>query len=272
MEYNKQAHFLLEKSLADKLRISSAEERRVLYQQLYNELFTQFPNIPEGLNISKEDRLAWQLRLLSRFFDKKKTILEIGAGDCLLSKELAKHFGHVTAYEVADSIPFIEGRPDNFELRIFNGVDMAQEDASVDIVYSNQVFEHLHTDDTEPLLQAYHRFLRSDGLLMIITPHRLTGPHDISREFTPEAEGFHMKEYTYSELSKLLRKEGFTKVRGYIGYSKIGYFPVIMPLLILMEKMYGILPGAWRRKIRGNTVIFNLFGIKLTARKKVNKL
>ena len=268
MSYDKYQHFQLERKLANELRNTTVEERRVLYGKLYNDLFSSFPNIPDGLNISKEDRLAWQLKLMKRLFDKNKTVLEIGAGDCLLSKELAKHFRKIIAYEVADSIPFIEGKPENFELKIFNGVDMKEQPSSVDIIYSNQVFEHLHLDDITPLLRDYHSYLTRGGKLVVITPHRYTGPHDISRDFTREAEGFHMKEYTYQEMKSILSAHGFKNIKGYIGYSKIGYFAVPMSLLVMAEKMFNIFPASMKRKMRGNSLVFNLFGMKIIAEKK----
>lgn len=267
MSYNKNEHFQLERKLANELRNTTTEQRRVLYGKLYNDLFSTFPEIAEGLNNSNDDRLAWQLKLMKHLYNKEKVVLEIGAGDCLLSKELARHYKKIIAYEVADSIPFIEGKPENFELKIFNGVDMHETEKSVDIVYSNQVFEHLHPDDTGPLLQAYHSYLTKGGKLVVITPHRLTGPHDISRDFTKDAEGFHLKEYTYKEMKTVLKTNGFKKIKGYVGYSKLGYWGIPVSLLIAAEKMYNLLPGGFRRKIRSNSLIFNLFGMKIIAEK-----
>jgi hypothetical protein len=171
------------------------------------------------------------------------------------------------AYEVASTIPFIKDKPDNLEIRIFNGVDMSEAEKSVDIIYSNQVFEHLHVDDVPPLLSAYHSFLREKGKLVVITPHRLTGPHDISRFFTDDAQGFHMKEYTYKEMKNVLKTGGFKKIKGYVGYSKWGYIGVNVNLLILAEKLYGVFPKSFRKKIRGNSLIFNFFGLKVIATK-----
>lgn len=268
MTYNKNEHFQLEKKLATELKNTTVEQRRILYGKLYNDLFSTFPGIAEGLSSSNDDRLAWQLKLMKRLFNKEKTVLEIGAGDCLLSKELAKHFKKIVAYEVADSIPFVEGKPDNFELKIFNGIDMHEQENSVDIIYSNQVFEHLHLDDITPLLKDYHSYLTKKGKLVVITPHRYTGPHDISRDFTKDAEGFHMKEYTYKEMRSILSSHGFRKIKGYIGYSKLGYFSIPMSLLIFSEKVFNIFPGSLKRKMRGNSLVFNLFGMKVIAEKK----
>lgn len=267
MSYNKYEHFQLERKLATQLKNTTADQRRVLYQKLYNDLFSSFPTIPDGLDSSNTDRMAWQLKLMKRLFNKEKTILEIGAGDCLLSKEFAKHFKKVVAYEVADAIPFVEGKPENFELKIFNGVDMNESPGSVDVIYSNQVFEHLHLDDITPLLNDYHSYLTKGGKLVVITPHRYTGPHDISRDFTKDAEGFHMKEYTYQEMKSILSAHGFKKIRAYVGYSKLGYFSIPMSLLILAEKFFNIFPTGFKRKVRGNSLVFNLFGMKIISEK-----
>lgn len=265
MAYNKFEHFQLEKKLADELRASTPDQRRILYQRVYNDLFSTFPELAHNLDSTPDSRIAWQLKLVKRLYDKNKIVMEIGAGDCLLSKELAKHFKKIIAYEVASSIPFIEGRPDNLELRIFNGVDMNEPASSVDVIYSNQVFEHLHPDDTVPLLNLYHKFLTPGGKLVVITPHRLTGPHDISRDFTKDAEGFHLKEYNYKEMRDLLRANGYHKVKAYVGYSKWGYFSMNMSVLIGLEKFCN---RFLKKRMKNSSLAFNLFGMKIIATKK----
>jgi 2-polyprenyl-3-methyl-5-hydroxy-6-metoxy-1,4-benzoquinol methylase len=268
MAYNKLQHFELEKKLANELRNSTLQDRKVLYKRVYNDLFSTYPEITHGVNATPEDRMNWQLKLLKRLFDKEKVLMEIGAGDCLLSKELAKHYKKIIAYEVADSIPFVEGKPDNFELKIFNGFDMTEPADTYDIIYSNQVFEHLHPDDTQPLLRAYHTFLKSDGRLVIVTPHKLTGPHDISRDFCDDAEGFHLKEYTYQELRAQLRATGYKNIKGYIGYSKLGYIGLGISFMVFLEKAYNGLPKFMKKKLRHSSILFNLFGLKIIAKKK----
>lgn len=69
-------------------------------------------------------------------------------------------------------------------------------------------------------------------------------------------------------MKSILSAHGFTRIRGYIGYSKIGYFAVPMPLLILSEKLFNLFPGSIKRKLRGNSLFFNLFGMKIIAEKK----
>ena len=267
MAYNKQQHFVLEKKLANELRNSTLQDRKILYKRVYNDLFTTYPEVTHGVNATPADRMNWQLKLLKRFFDKDKVLLEIGAGDCLLSKELAKHYKKIVAYEVADSIPFVEGKPENFELKIFNGFDMSEQPSSYDIIYSNQVFEHLHPDDTIPLLRAYNTYLNKNGKLVIVTPHKFTGPHDISRDFCENAEGFHLKEYTYKELKSLLKATGYKKIKGYIGYSKLGYIGLNISFMVFTERVYNSFPAFLKKRLRHSTVLFNLFGLKIIAEK-----
>lgn len=268
MAYDKYQHFVLEKKLANELRNSNLQQRRSLYMRVYNDLFTTFPEITHNVDATIDQRLGWQLKFLGRLFDKNKVFMEIGSGDCLLAKELTKHFKKVVAFEVADAIPFVAGTPDNFELKIFNGFDMKEEPASYDIIYSNQVFEHLHPDDTIPLLQSYHKFLKTDGHLVIVTPNRLTGPHDVSRAFCEDAEGFHLKEYTYKELKAQLQATGYKKIRGYVGHKKLGYFGLGISWLVAAEKCFNILPGFIKKRVKHSSVLFNLFGLKITAVKK----
>jgi SAM-dependent methyltransferase len=268
MAYNKFEHFQLERKLANQLRASTADQRRSMYGEVYNVLFSTFPELANKHEASTEERIGWQVKLVEKLYDKNKVFLEIGAGDCALSKAIAPHFKKIVAYEVADSIPFIEGKPGNFELKIFNGVDMHEPNGSMDVIYSNQVFEHLHIEDTLPLLKDYYSFLSQGGKLVVITPHRLTGPHDISRDFTKEAEGFHMKEYTYKELHDQMKATGFKNIKGYVGYSKWGYFSMPMSLLILAEKICDRLPIFFKKRLKNSSLAFNFFGMKVIATKK----
>ena len=80
---------------------------------------------------------------------------------------------------------------------------------TINVVYSHQVIEHLHPDDAVTHLQEVYRVLSPGGAYICATPNRLNGPHDISKYFDREATGFHLKEYTTTELYGLFRQEGF---------------------------------------------------------------
>ena len=60
-----------------------------------------------------------------------------------------------------------------------------------------------------------HRLLRPRGRYIFATPHRFSGPHDISRYFSDEPRGFHLKEWTYGELAKVAAAAGFSHSHTY---------------------------------------------------------
>jgi SAM-dependent methyltransferase len=87
-------------------------------------------------------------------------------------------------------------------------------DKSFDVVFSQQVLEHVHPDDVPRHFSEGFRVLRQGGMFAVETPNRRTGPQDVSRGFVPVAEGLHLKEWTVRELIGLFRRAGFTKLRG----------------------------------------------------------
>jgi SAM-dependent methyltransferase len=85
-----------------------------------------------------------------------------------------------------------------------------------DVVFWNDVIEHLPPAVTEQYLQAIKRMLRPGGRLITCTPSRLTGPHDVSRFVVPAGEqpmGLHLREYSHRELRALLQRAGFRRFR-----------------------------------------------------------
>ena len=209
-------HYLVEKSLATRLRSADAEQRRRLYSELYDELYARVPDHPQLTRKRSPDEsaaaLAPQLRLLAGFVDGNTVFMEIGAGDCALSFSLAGHVKQVYGIDVSESITSAESCPENFVLILSDGCSIPVPPGSVDVAYSNQLMEHLHPDDAEEQLRNIHAALRSGGKYICITPNPLNGPHDVSRYFDTTASGFHLKEYTTRELSRLLVRCGFEGV------------------------------------------------------------
>ena len=90
--------------------------------------------------------------------------------------------------------------------------------ADVDVIYSNQLMEHLHPEDAAEQLDNIFRALRPGGTYVCITPNRVNGPHDVSKHFDRIASGFHLHEYTYRELARLLRAAGFTRLEAVLDW------------------------------------------------------
>jgi SAM-dependent methyltransferase len=126
--------------------------------------------------------------------------------------------------------------------------------------------EHLHPDDALEQLENIFRALTPGGVYVCVTPNRLSGPHDISRLFDGVATGFHLKEYSTSELNSLFRRVGFSRVRVRIGikgkYISLPIFPIV-----LLEATLDRFPRVIERWIARSLLFRPLLGIRLVATK-----
>lgn len=260
-------HYEIEKELANRLRNATQEERKHLYNSLYDELFKQVPHHPQlsrKVNSTSSDRrIAQRMRFLNKFLSADAIFLEIGSGDCRLALEVAKQVKKTYAIDASEEITKNENFPENFELIISDGVSIPVPENSITIAYSDQLMEHLHPVDAFEQLKNIHKVLTKSGIYICITPNRLAGPHDISKYFDKVATGFHLKEYTNIELMKLFRKVGFSKVVPYVDGREISD---IMPL-IFYENLLGIVPHSLRNEAIRKLAYDALFSIVMVGEK-----
>ena len=259
-------HYEVEKELAEKLKRSSRTERRILYTAVYDEMLKRVPHHPLlTRKTSAEDTrkaVDAQLKFLDRFVKKESIFAEIGPGDCALTFEMCKKVRKAYAIDVSNEIVRHKSHPENFELIISDGTSIPLPANSVDMVYSNQLMEHIHPDDATEQLNNVRDVLIKGGKYICITPSRINGPHDISRYFDRTASGFHLKEYTFTELKKVFRAAGFAKVQGYIGAKGV-FMRMPFFLISFAEKAINLLPvGAKRSKIFDPILNIRVVGIK----------
>lgn len=263
-------HYVIEKELANRLRNASQEERRNLYSSVYDELFKRVPLHPmltrKSSSNNRDLTISGQMKLIEPFLDKDITFLEVGPGDCALSFKVAMFVKEVYAVDVSAEITNSVVQPPNFHLILSDGSSIPLPRDSVDVAYSNQLMEHLHTDDASEQLCNIYRALIPGGVYICSTPNRLSGPHDISKHFDEVATGFHMKEYTTLELSNMFRKVGFSRIRVYIGVKwKYIYLPV-WPI-VLFEALLNNLPDTLKKQIARSRVFSRFLGINLVGAK-----
>jgi SAM-dependent methyltransferase len=261
-------HYEIEKDLADRLRRASREERRSLYSSLYDEMYRRVPLHPQRTRKSSPQKtelvVSEKIRLIKGFLRKDITFLEVGPGDCALSFEVAKSVRQVYAVDVCAEITNSLTRPANFQLVLSDGTSIPLPPNSVDVAYSDQLMEHLHPDDASAQLENIYRALIPGGVYLCMTPNRLNGPHDISRYFDKVATGFHLKEYTTLELSRLFRRVGFSRVRVHVwAKGKCASLPPFPS--VLLERLLEILPSALRRTIARKRPFESLLGIRLVG-------
>ena len=240
------AHYEVERELAARLGAANRAQRQTLYRDAYNELFQRVGSHPQrhGNPIG----VAGQLRVLERYLHPKSVFVEIGAGDCALALAVAERVSHVYAVEVSSEITEGVPRRDNCEVILTDGLSLPVPAGAATLAYSNQVFEHLHPDDSLDHLRQVHQALEAGGRYVCITPNRLTGPHDISMYFDNVASGFHLREYTATELAALMRIAGFEQVEAWTTRKGIS---LRLPWLIVRvtEALLGVLPHRMRRGI-----------------------
>lgn len=263
-------HYEVEKALAARLRAAPREQRLHMLTGLYEELFREVPDHPrltrKDAPQSARRRIIKQMRLVGRFLLPRMTVLEIGPGDCAFSFALAKSVRQVYGVDVDTVASRHSNPPANFRLFMSDGVSVPVPPASVDLAYSNQLMEHLHPDDALEQLRNIHAALAPGGAYVCLTPNRLNGPHDISRAFSQEPEGFHLKEYTVTELEALFLATGFRRVAA---YARVKDLCVRVPvgLIRALEARLHRVPAARRRTLANRWPLRPLLAAALVATK-----
>jgi len=259
----------IEKELAARLRDAPKEERRHLYTSLYDELYRRVPYHPQ-LQIKDSAELSRasvrrQVKFLGPFVRPDMTFLEIGPGDCALSIEMARRVRQVIAVDVSNEITKKVSLPANLDLRLSDGCNIPTLQSSVDVVYSNQLLEHLHPDDALEQIREIFDCLAPGGKFVCVTPNKLSGPHDVSRAFATEPCGFHLKEYSITELAEILRGAGFRQIQVFVGGWNHCFESPLAPLKGL-ESMLRLIPGRLRMLV-GYHVFRHFLGIRMVATK-----
>jgi SAM-dependent methyltransferase len=233
-------HYEVEQVLATRLKNAPREARPHIYATMYHELFAQVPDHPrltrreDPLAIQKRDGRAF--KLIRHVIHPGTVFLEFGPGDCRFAFKVCKHVKKVYAVDISPQTGEFASIPANFEFIIYDGYHLSIPDHSVDIVFSDQLIEHLHPEDVYLHFQIIRKILKQGGRYIFATPHRFSGPHDISRFFSDEANGFHLKEWTYGELVQLLKECGYSQCRFYRFAMN---YPFRMPkfLILSLEKI-----------------------------------
>lgn len=210
-------HYEVESDLARQLKQADREERKQIFEVMYDRLFSACPDHPRLTRRSdssvtaaaNREKMAWY----GRFYRPDRVVAEFAPGDCEFSRISAPHVRKMYGIDISDQRKHDVEWPSNFELVVYDGYSLPQiAPESVDVVFSDQFLEHLHPDDASAHLALAHRILKKGGCYVIRTPHAQSGPWDVSRYFSDVAEGFHLKEWTYTDLSDELRRHGYSKV------------------------------------------------------------
>jgi SAM-dependent methyltransferase len=147
-------------------------------------------------------------------------LIEIGSGAGQLVAFLAENGFSCCATEMSD-----KRQADSVQntgsvvWRNTDGVNLTdfERPESFDHVISDQVVEHLHPEDILVHLRTARDLLVDGGSYVLRTPHRSSGPHDLSRVFDFDVPVFmHLHEYTFDEIDTLARQAGYSKVEAIV--------------------------------------------------------
>jgi SAM-dependent methyltransferase len=262
-------HYEIEKELGDRLRRARRDERAAMYSQVYDELFRRVPQHPQLTNQNtaiQERKVQALLRLVRPYLTPATVFLEMGAGDCALPRLMAplvrKAYGLEVSQELTSKLP----ETDEFELLISKNCEVPLPDNTVDLAFSYQVIEHIHPEDVVEQLKEIYRVLKPGGCYYCITPNRLYGPSDISRDFDREATGLHLKEYSNTDLLKLFRSVGFCET--WIERRIKGYHVAVPVFLVrMMEGAFECLPWRLRTLLSRSYVGTWLLSVSVMGRK-----
>jgi SAM-dependent methyltransferase len=265
-------HYELEKKLAAKLRSANKKQRSYLYTRLYNQLFRKLPFHPQLANKQNPQlrlkEISNHLNLIDSYLSPNCKFVEVGAGDCLFSFAVAKKVNEVYAIDVSDELVKGSKLPKNFLFIKSDGTNIPIHQETIDIIFTNQLMEHLHPEDALIQLKNILTALKKGGVYVCMTPNSLTGPHDVSKYFDEVATGFHLKEYTVTELYKLLKKTGFSKIKVIIsfkGHVLSRSFPVL--LIEALELILTALPWKIGKRVAKLSPLRSILGIKIVAKK-----
>ena len=226
-------HWILERKLTIKLIKSNAKNRSQVFRQAYTSLYTKLPFLNKYINEDDDYKKVKKMHYRV-WFDligkPSKKILEIGAGMGNLVRYLSK-IGHNCIGTEITNERGQKFQKNNSKVTWINSDGIHFENylkpSSIDNAISVQVIEHLHPNDILSHFKGIFTILKKNGKYFFITPHKYSGPYDISRIFYHiEPKGMHLKEYKYHELKRKLIQAGFKKV-----YAVVRIPPKITQLL-----------------------------------------
>lgn len=210
-------HLDLEIKLAEKLRRSPRNKRWDIAKRCYTDFYTQLSWLPKYAGTSLKIPIEIKENAIINIIGKSpKNIYEIGSGSGELLFFLAESGHQCRGCDLYEKRGLQEKfTHPHFTRSISDGVhlDRFEPTDMYDIVISNNVFEHLHPDDAMDHIKSVHRILKNEGQYILKTPHQFYGPHGIEKIFGfDKSIGFHLKEYTFTEIFRMARKTGYQSI------------------------------------------------------------
>ena len=261
------AHWELEKQLTDDLLSSTPQNRWETFERSYTRLYSdlewlnRFAGQSRPADVAHHRHMKWCAAIGS---PPPLALYEIGSGKGELMTFLSLRGYLCKATEITRERGEKHsgtGMP-NLSWGVSDGVHLERFESAAryDVVVSDQVLEHLHPDDIEAHLRGVHQILKPGGRYIFSTPHRFSGPHDVSRVFKCDKPlGMHLKEYTYHDFLTALREVGFKRayyafipVRNAMGKRFFG--ALYLRTLVTVEDLLSFVPTHKLRRLSAKLI------------------
>ena len=246
-------HWTLERELAQKMIKSNSSERVELFMDCYNALFSTCPwLLSTGTREISYQVNDWWIHTVPEFAN----ILELGGGNASYAAHLGMLGFNVVSVDISqERVAEASNRLNspNVKLMTVNSLYLPFDHNTFDVVFSNQMIEHLHPDDIQLHFNEVYRVLKTGGVYCFLTPNGLWGPFDISQIFgETKPSGMHLKEYSYGEILVPIVKAGFSKIKSPLLHPKLIFgkkqlYPGVQ-YKIIMEKLINKFPGSLKIK------------------------
>jgi len=223
--------FKVEKQFHREIMVEDNPVRRM---ELYNDVYRNVHNIYNKKPVSSgyNSLHTNPMDKLTRLFKKElinKSILDVGCGQGHFLLSIKNNFNYKRLVGLDISIPVLPENITGIEFIQANIVNF-ETDEKFDVIFSNQVMEHIAKSDLACHLNAVHRSLNVGGIFIISMPNKLFGPSDVTRiidlTYTgrTEAQGTHLNESTYMEMIKTLKDYGFYNFKTVFPFHYIRYW------------------------------------------------
>jgi len=191
-----------------------ANRRQQLYAQIYSQVHPLY-----RVSRDVEQRIRSKQLNVKRFQEalRGKSILDVGWGDGAFLQAVDRELPHGQLLGIDVDIGSAIPSP-IIEYRSTSVVEFHLE-VEFDVVFSDNVTEHIAPADLPVHLASIHRALKPGGTFILIMPHRFFGPSDVTRIIDNTysnrvpAMGSHLNESTYREMRAALQRSGFVNLR-----------------------------------------------------------
>ncbi len=221
-------HYEAEKKWAKRIQDSPEEDayRAELFKEGYDEVLSI---MDKYFTDTSPNSNYWKIlvRLIQKNISKQSKILDYGCGSGNLAYALAQEGYQVEGLDVSE----ICIETTRAKLATLNTKATCKQGTiwdydrkpQFDFIVMDNVIEHLHPDSISAILRRCYELLQLGGKMLVITPHAFSGPHDISKYFLElgsKPEGFHLKEFTFTQLHDEFKQAGFQRVET-VAYSPL---------------------------------------------------